>query len=884
MEIRGEHFLVRLFSRLFRIRGQTMTDKVRLSVSETKGIFRQNVPITQGVPFPKGALHNLDSVWVENSDGQPVSAQFRTLGRWADGSLKWVLTDFSADVLAEGEVSYFFCYGQKPASIPSDETIQIEESDDRISVCTGPLRFAVNRRQFSLIESAELGSVDAAGAFIPECEVVSEDVTSRGEAWVRICESFNDAQGKRYIYGMGGDCLASLAREDYTVELEEVGPLRVVIKCSGAFEADIPMHHYAGYRPFRLVTRIYAYAGQTHLRVLHTVVVACNPRETEVEEIALRVPVSLKNGLRFRAASLRPTEGNLSPDEAILLGQRSDNQFRVEHQRAGQQRTIAEGQQTEGWMTVEDDQVGVGVGLRYMPEEYPKALRAAGTGEGIDVFLWKDIDGKRLSFKRYAEVVSWEEGEGVYSDGTGTAKTSEFFVYFYRAKEGDDTPDRLRGLLTPPHVAIDPEWGAKCEVTGGFAPADAKQFPESERMMTGFLDWLTRNIQLGRWYGFFDWGDALVAWEQEANDWRFYGRWGWCNSEWDPRHGVWIQYLRTGRADYFQLGEVMTRHSADVDTCHFHPFRPYMVGGCFRHSTDHFGDEPCASHTFVDNWIDYYYLTGDLRTYEVLEEAGEFFLRYRWTEDPTYSFSLRSIANVLRGLLYLYEITGESRFKERAEAVYTVIARGQNEDGSWHKRFQVSTPDKLPNQAPYGMATEGTTLAVEMGTAPPCTNEEFWGLRGGRKDILSPDSEPPIRVLPIEEQKGYQTHYLMVGLELLHRMTGREDVAEVYRRAVDWFCGYPDPLNAEFALGQRYGGIICRHLAYVYQLTEERKYLEIGRAVLRRFIEDQDWSDDPKRRGAVELSPMTVSLLFFGVPFFLGQLSEAGMEESEEQR
>ena len=594
---------------------QTMTHRVSLSVSETKGISRQNVPITQGVPLPKGALYNLDSVWIENGDGQPVSAQFRALSRWEDGSLKWVLTDFSADVPAEGQVDYAFCYGQKPASIPSDETIQIEESDDQITVCTGPLRFVVNRRQFSLIESAELGNVDAEGGFLPECEVVTEGVASGGEAWVRICESFNDAQGKRYIYGMGGDCLASLAKDEYTVELEEVGPLRAVIKCTGAFEADIPFHHYTGYRPFRMVTRIYTYAGQTHLRILHTVVVACNPRETEVEEIALRVPVSLKNGVRFRAASLRPTEGSLNPDEAIMLGQRSDNQFRVEQQRAGQRRTVAEGQRTEGWMTIEDDQVGVGVGLRYMPEEYPKALRVAGTGEGIDVFLWKDLDGKRLSFKRYTEAVSWGEGEGVYADGTGAAKTSEFFVCFYKASEGNDIPDRLRGLLTPPHVAIDPEWTAHCDATGGFAPVDPKQFPESERMMTGFLDWLIRNIQLGRWYGFFDWGDALVTWEQEANDWRFYGRWGWCNSEWDPRHGVWIQYLRTGEADYFQLGESMTRHSVDVDTCHFHPFRPYMVGGCFRHSTDHFGDEPSTSHTFVDGWMDYYYLTGDLRTY-----------------------------------------------------------------------------------------------------------------------------------------------------------------------------------------------------------------------------------------------------------------------------
>ena len=861
-----------------------MIHKIRLTISETEGIPHDSAPITQGVPLPRSTLHDLDSVWVEDGDGQPVSAQFRTLGRWTDGSLKWVLTDFSArSDQDEGDVSYFFCYGQEPLQISSDETIQIEEGEDRITVCTGPLRFVVSRRQFSLIESAELGHLDAGNAFVPEHKAHTRDADSGGEAWVRICESFDSTEGKRYLYGMGGNCLASLAKDGFTVELEEVGPLRTVIKCSGAFEADIPFHHYVGYRPFQLVTRIYAYAGQTHLRILHTVVMACNPRETEVEEIALRVPVSLKNPVRFRAASFRPVEDNLNPDEAVLLHQRSDNQFTLEGQRAGEQRIIAEGEQTEGWMTVEDDQVGVGVGLRYMPEEYPKALRATGTGKGIDVFLWKGVDGKRLSLKRYAEDMSWGEGEGVYADGTGTAKTSEFFVCFYKVSDREGVPDRLRGLLMPPHVTIDPEWMAQCKVTGGFAPVNADQFPESERMMSGFLDWLTRNIHLGRWYGFFDWGDALVTWEQEANDWRFYGRWGWCNSEWDPRHGVWIQYLRTGRADYFQLGESMTRHSADVDTCHFHPFRPYMVGGCFRHSTDHFGDEPCASHTFLDGWMDYYYLTGDLRTYEVLREAGEFFLRYRWTEDPSYSFSLRSIANVLRGLLYLYEITGESRFMERAEAVYTVIARGQNEDGSWHKRFQVSTPDKLPNQGPYGMATEGTTLAVEMGTAPPFTNEEYWKWKGiSAGESAHPNSEPAIRVLPMIEQKGYQTHYLMVGLELLHRMTGREDVAEVYRRAVDWFCGYPDPLNAEFALQQRYGGIICRHLAYAYQLTGERKFLEIGRRVLRDLIEGQDWSDDPKRQGAVELTPMTISLLFFGVPYFLGVLSEAEMSESNE--
>ena len=838
---------------------------IRLQVVESAGVARRGWPVTRGVPLPVGAISDPSLLGVKDADGRPVSAQFRVLSRWPDGSLKWVLTDFQADVPAGGESTYTVC--QNNVGAGQGDQVRVREDDDRLVVSTGPLRFAVNRRRFSLVEAAALGRTEPDGTFVPEVEVAGPG----GDAWVRIRESFLDDEGKRYIYGMGGDCLASLAEAVYDVSVEEAGPLRAVIRCEGAFEADLPMHHYAGYRPFRFVTRIYAYAGRAELRVLHTVIAACNPRETEIEEIGLRVPAVLSGSVNYRVAASREIAGTAAAGDSLLLSQRLHNHFRLDRRQGGRTRTLAEGDRTEGWIACDDGQVGVGVGLRYMPEEYPKALGLSGSGGGIDVYCWKDPDGKCLSLKRYSEAVAWDEGEGVYSDGTGTSKTTEFFLSFYRASDSAGVPERLRGWLRAPHVSVDPAWMAACEATGGFQPLDEARFPKSERMMSGFIDWLRRNIELGAWYGYHDWGDALVAWDQGTDDWRFYGRWGWCNSEWDPRHGVWVQYMRTGRADDFLLGEAMTRHSTDVDTCHYHPFRPYMVGGCFRHSVDHFGDESCASHTFLDGWMDHYYLTGDLRTLEVIREAGEFLLRYRWTEDPAYSFSLRSIANALRGLLYVYEATGEERFKTRALAVYEVIARGQNDDGSWHKRFQVSTAERLSDQRPYGMATEGTTLAVEMGTAAPFTDAEFRKLRG--------EARTTHRVLPVSEQKGYQTHYLMVGLELLHRLTNREDVAKVYLRAVDWFCGRPDGPDAQKAIQERYGGVLCRHLGYAYRMTGDRNYLVIGQAVLKALIESQDWGDDPKRRGAVEMSPMHISLLFFGVPYFLGALSHAEMGE-----
>ena len=857
-------------------------ERIALRVAEEAGPWRR--PLTTGVPLPKGAVSDPGQLWLMDPDGAVAISQIRGLSRWPDESLKWVLVDFqggggqtgegqtregqTGEGQTGGQVTYELCYGAEAPAGPVDTGLSVVSSDEEIEVCTGALRFAIRRDEFALFDRVELGRM-AGGAFAVEQEVVPRG--EGGESWVRICESRSDGATGRRIYGMGGKCLASLAKDGFEVDVEEVGPLRVVIRCRGAYEAEAPMHHYAGYRPLHFTTRIYAYAGQAFVRVVHSVVVTCNPRETEVEEIALRVPVRLHGPLRYRMGGRGGEGSGLAPEEYLMLQQVADNHYTVEQQSLGRQQRLAEGARCEGWIAAEDGEVGVGVALRYMAEEFPKALGVSGNGRGLEVYLWSDAAGERLSFKRYSEEVAWHEGEGVYADGTGTAKTSEFFISYYRREGAAEATAQLRSLLAMPPVSVDPRWMARCAVTGGFAPAEASGFPAAERMMEGFADWLARSIEQEGWYGYLDWGDVLATWEEGGDSWRFRGRWGWCNSEWDPRHGMWIQYLRTGERRYFRLAEAMTRHSVDVDTCHFNPFRPYMVGGCFRHSVDHFGDEPCASHTFIDNWVDYYYLTGDLRTLEVLRETGDFLLRYRWSEDPRYSFSLRSIANVLRGLLYLFEITGEEKFWRRAQEVYEVIARAQNEDGSWHKRFQVSTEDLQPDQAPYGMASEGTTLAVEMGTAAPFTENEY-------RELWPHLARAP-RVLPAVEQKGYQTHYLMIGLELMQRMSGRRDVAEVYQRAVDWFCGGPGQFDAEFALKEHYNGVLCRHLGRAYQLSGERRYLEVGQRILQSLIEAQDWSDDPRKRGAVAMNPTAFSLLFFGVPLLLGALKEATMEE-----
>ncbi len=885
-------------------------------------------PVTRGVPLPAGNIRGTEGLGVLDPDGAGVPAQFRILGRWPDGSVKWVLVDFQADPAASGRAVYTLtdetADGKRMVltqseSMPST-TFRIEESEHHLHVDTGMLRFKIDRRKYGLFHSVSLAQAQSgeptrtvpvhAQAQSGEPSQADSDRATGGEAWARISEGSSDGGLKRRLYGPGGVCRASLASDSYTATVEEQGPMRTVIRLESALEADIPMHHYGGYRPVRCITRIHAYAGHAFVRVLQTHIFTCNAREVEIEDLAQDIPTAVTGSCPNYAFGMNGIEtgtletGTLEQDEILKIAQSQDNHVQVFRGRPGDESVlsesvVSEGESCEGWATLGDGKSGVGVACRNMAEEYPRAIEITGEGR-LTVYARHDPDGSRLSLSRYSEEVAWHQGEGMYADGTGIAKTTEFFILYFDEDQRDIAVETLRCALSQPHVSVAPEWMAHCEVAGGFmtrVSEDSDGEEESsnqplsdesgdrlrvcrtvatrqdanhqeviqaaERMLTGFTDWLARNIQLGRWYGFLDFGDVLADWDDLADDWKHRGRWGWCNSEWDPRHAIWIQYLCTGDSRYFELGEAMTRHSMDVDTCHWHPFRPYMVGGCYRHGVDHFSDEPCASHTFIDNWMDYYYLTGDDRTLEAIRETGAFFLRYRWTEDSSISFSLRSIANTLRGLLYAYEATGEERFLRRAEEVYTVVARGQNEDGSWYKRFHIATPDKLPKQLPYGMATEGTTLAVEMGTAAPFTDDEFKTLGGPFSRL--------VRDLPFEEQKGYQTHYLMIGLELMHRMTGRGDVAETYRRGVDWFCGYPDTFSTDRPLKEHYGGILCRHLGYAHRMTGDNRYLETGMKILKQLIDAQDWREDSRKRGSINMSPTYLSLLFFGVPGFLAE-------------
>ena len=99
---------------------------IQIRVREEAGIARERWPLTRGVPLPVGAVEGVDGLRLVNGAGEEVVAQFRVLGKWPDGSAKWILVDFQGDVEAGGEAIYSLKAGAAKAAI---ECIEITDGE-----------------------------------------------------------------------------------------------------------------------------------------------------------------------------------------------------------------------------------------------------------------------------------------------------------------------------------------------------------------------------------------------------------------------------------------------------------------------------------------------------------------------------------------------------------------------------------------------------------------------------------------------------------------------------------------------------------------------------------------------------------------------------------
>lgn len=257
----------------------------------------------------------------------------------------------------------------------------------------------------------------------------------------------------------------------------------------------------------------------------------------------------------------------------------------------------------------------------WSPEAQPMDLRFYHDGMGQDTFA-EQLEGLNITYEDY------EPGFGT---PYGIARTSELLFW---ANESTPTPEKLaqqvEAVRVLPQLAAPPAHLVKAKVFGGLfsepdrsTTAKAKIEDHLDFLFTYYKD----QVEMRRWYGFWDYGDIMHSYDPVRHQWRYdVGGYAWDNSELSPDLWLWFAYLRSGRADIFRFAEAMTRHTGEVDVYHLGQW----AGLGTRHGIQHYADSAKQQRIANTTYRRYYYfLTADERVGDLMHanvDSDETFL------------------------------------------------------------------------------------------------------------------------------------------------------------------------------------------------------------------------------------------------------------------
>ncbi|MET0265299.1 MAG: Tat pathway signal sequence domain protein, partial [Duganella sp.] len=190
----------------------------------------------------------------------------------------------------------------------------------------------------------------------------------------------------------------------------------------------------------------------------------------------------------------------------------------------------------------------------YSPSAPPLDMRPYRAANGMDTHD-KQIAGLNITYEDY------EEG---WDSATGVARTSELQLWALDATPSHQVlADMAEQVANPARLVLAPARIHQCAVFGDWDVVDTGTPGRKllEQRLAVQTDQYLREVEQHRWYGFWNYGDVMHAYDADRHMWRYdIGGYAWDNSELSTDLWLWYSYLRSGRADLFRLAEAMTRH------------------------------------------------------------------------------------------------------------------------------------------------------------------------------------------------------------------------------------------------------------------------------------------------------------------------------------
>lgn len=588
------------------------------------------VGVSFGVPWAEGVVQPGSQFIVRHERGE-LPLQSWPLAYWPDGSLKWngfatiLPTDFSGPLTI----------APSGAAASIGTPVSVKKIDGEVLVDTGVMSCSIASRGSNLINSITLAGKPIGGTATLVCILQNGPETQPEESPSR----------ERFV------------SEVKQVVVEQSGPVRAVVRIEGMHRGTRSKREWL---PFTV--RLYFYAGQSSMRVVHTIVFDGNQEKDFIRGLGLEFEVPLRDQPKDRTVRfagedgglwsepLQPGGGNVAQESGqpmagnpvfaknavwgdFKLAQPTPNGFTIVKRTNSQSTWLfsAAGKRAQGLVSLSDLTGGLAVGIKNFWQSYPSGLEvqdASGSVPKVTAWLWSpdalEMDMRFYDSHGHGLDAAYEDAQPGLSTAYGVARTSELTVFALGAwPEREKSVAMAKECSRLPLVACSPEYIHSTGVFGTWSlPDPSTPFKKSiEDGLNSVLSYYERQVEERSWYGFWQYGDFMHSYSAPRHQWHYdWGGHAWDNTELAAPLWLWYSYLRTGRGDLFRLAEAHTRNTSETDTYHIGPMR----GLGSRHNVVKWGDGAKEARiSQAAHWRAFYYLTTDERTGDLMHEAAE---------------------------------------------------------------------------------------------------------------------------------------------------------------------------------------------------------------------------------------------------------------------
>jgi len=602
-----------------------MTDtgeiKIPIVIEEHAGLNRIDEPVRIGLPLPVGRIEDLIGLEIESPAGELQPVQAKSLGRWRDCSVKWLLVDFWASVPSHSKSTYFLV--RRNRRIFKDVTpnygIGLTESDVRIRVDTDAAVFNVSRQDPQPFESVRVGDWD----MLAENAGTLTLLDSKGRQLKAVVDAVSvEERGNlccallktgRFI-ARGGKTFCNMKIRQFffaglplvRLEVEIYNP-RTALHPGGLWDLGDPGSIY-----FKDLSMTFAInsnpedceATLSYYEDPHPMDYKTNPVQSinSINRINLINPKSFLIYQDSTGGANWNSPNHVDRDNQVTT---SFKGFRV----FSDNKIVQEGLRANPIISIQNSKFKINSCIQHFWQNFPKALRVEDDCFSIGIFP--------------------EECQAGFELQGGEKKRHTLYLEF-----GDSSPETAIPCMQQPlHVYPGPEWvtqtgAVSCFVPQPDDPNDAYQ-QYTYNVIAGESSFFNKREIVDE-YGWRNFGDLYADHEAVGHEGPdiFVSHY---NNQYDFIYGAFVHCLRGGDRRWYELMCDCARHVMDIDIYHTDDDKAAYNRGLFWHS-DHYrtaatgthrtysrrnktgadyGGGPCNEHNYTTGLLHYHFLTGD---------------------------------------------------------------------------------------------------------------------------------------------------------------------------------------------------------------------------------------------------------------------------------